>query len=211
MQTAPFWVFDLDGTLVDSCPAYFQTLRNLFDSYKVQYNDQDILRSLTMHSSKYLPLYIPTQHLQMAQVELQMQSEKNSAKVQAYEGIHSSLATLQKNGARMAVWTGRDLVSALMILKNTGLESYFDLCVSGTCVVNHKPHPEGLHRIIEYWNCKPESVVMVGDHDVDMVGAKETNVYSVRVSWGDAQPTECKLANKRFYKTSEFSNWLGVL
>jgi HAD superfamily hydrolase (TIGR01549 family) len=205
------WIFDLDGTLVDSFSGYFDTLRGLFTRFNKPYTEEDIWKSLTMHSSKYLPLYFDNTQTAYAAREIQESSEARSHEVKAFEGIEEALLHLRGLGVKMAIWTGRDRASAMMILQNTGLNRFFDHCVGGTCVVHHKPHPEGLLSIINKWGCDKSSVVMVGDHDVDMVGARDENIFSVRVSWAHPTPPNCQLAHQHFHQVRDFRNWLAEL
>jgi phosphoglycolate phosphatase/pyrophosphatase PpaX len=208
MKSLKNWVFDLDGTLVDSFGPYFQSLREIFTRYDVPFTEYDIKKSLTMHTTKYLPLYLSQEQIQIAIPELLNASQRDSHHIKPFEGVIQSLDHLKSIGTRMAIWTGRDLKSAQMILENTKLASYFDECVSGTCVTNHKPHPEGLLRIVKNWNCTPNEVVMVGDHDVDMQGAKATQSYAVRVSWAVDEIPNCDIAHKHFATPSDFESWL---
>ncbi len=210
MQSSKYWVFDLDGTLVDSISHYFNTLRGLFTHFNVPFTEKDLQKSLTMNSRHYLSHYLVPEQIEYAVKEVQRQSEDDSKHIQTFAGVKNLLDHLKTQGAKLAVWTGRDLTSASMILKHTELHSYFDLCVGGTCVANHKPHPEGLHRIIKHWDCDPKSVVMVGDHDVDMLGSKESNTYAIRVSWNQATPPNCNISDLHFRNVEQFEKWLRL-
>ncbi|MCB0393903.1 MAG: HAD family hydrolase [Bdellovibrionales bacterium] len=208
MKNIKHWVFDLDGTLVDSFSGYFETLEDIFNKFEVPYEKKDIVRALTMHSREYLSLYFDEKQSEYAIQEILRRSAENSAHTNAFEGLEKSLQHLKAQGARLAVWTGRDLNSAELVLKKTNLDHYFDYCVSGTCVENHKPHPEGLIRILNDWNCDSESVLMVGDHEVDMIGSDAAGISGIRVSWATEDSPKCDRAKLQFFEVKPFVNWV---
>jgi pyrophosphatase PpaX len=211
MQLAQHWIFDLDGTLVDSVESYFDTLRHIFGLYKIPHTDADIERGLTMHSSLFLPQYFNEAQCMEASRAIQARSEEGSTKIHAYPGIENVLKHLKNRGARLAVWTGRDSKSAKMILKNTQLTDYFDLCIGGSDVTEHKPHPQGIFKIMEHWKRENEPVVMVGDHEVDMRGALDSGIFGVRVTWSAQNHKPCDLSHKEFPSVSGFHSWIQEL
>ncbi len=83
----------------------------------------------------------------------------------------------------MSVWTGRDLMSAQKILAHNGIDKYMRLCVGRTCVPNNKPYPDGLLKILKESQQHSDDVVMIGDHEYDMQGAKAAKVKGISVSW----------------------------
>ncbi len=208
MNRSNHWIFDLDGTLVDSVESYFDTLRHLFGLYKIPYTEADIELGLTMHSSSFLPQYFNEAQCMEASRAIQARSEEGSTKIHAYPGVEEILKYLKGRGARLAVWTGRDSRSAKMILKNTKLTDYFDLCIGGSDVTEHKPHPQGIFKILEHWKREKELVVMVGDHEVDMLGARDSKIFGVRAYWSSQKHKPCELSQRQFQSVASFHSWI---
>jgi phosphoglycolate phosphatase len=207
------WVFDLDGTLVDSLTSHFQVLEKIFHRFDADFSSSEHLEVLKVNS-KTLPKYFETK-LGVAAVEpaLVMFKELNTQSfksIRAFPGIEDLLKTLQTQGMKLAVWTARDLEATNEILKHTGLSPYFSICVSGSCVDEGKPHPEGLKKIAAHFECGAESMVMVGDFDSDMLGAQAFGIKAIRVFWHPAvQIKKCEIADWQFHQVSEFRNWLS--
>jgi phosphoglycolate phosphatase-like HAD superfamily hydrolase len=81
--------------------------------------------------------------------------------------------------------------------------------MSGSCVVESKPHPEGLQKIANHFDCEPESMVMVGDFDSDMLGAQAFGIKAIRVLWHNAVPVKkCEIANWQFHRVTDMQTWI---
>jgi len=53
------------------------------------------------------------------------------------------------------------------VLELNGLSHYFDIVVSSLDVKNPKPHPEPVHKILDFFGIEPRECVYVGDSEVD--------------------------------------------
>ncbi|PIS10088.1 MAG: hypothetical protein COT73_11245, partial [Bdellovibrio sp. CG10_big_fil_rev_8_21_14_0_10_47_8] len=169
------WIFDLDGTLADSLTIHFQVLQRIFSGFGLDFSkedQQDILRISSRDFPKYLETKLGTQDGSQAYQLYQKFNQETLKDVQCFPGIVDLLQTLKTQGAQLAIWTARDFEATQEILKHTGLGIHFSICVTGSCVSQGKPNPEGLVKIADHFGCEPESMVMVGDFDSDMLGAK---------------------------------------
>lgn len=210
-----YWVFDLDGTLVDSLSAHFGVFRNVFGHFGLNFTEENEREVLSV-SAKTLPHYFESK-LGLARAPLALSlfedlTERSLSRVRAFDGIEDLLRLLKVNGAILSIWTARDLRATQKILHHSGLKNYFSICVSGSCTQQSKPHPEGLVRISEYFSSDRDSMIMIGDFDSDMLGAKSFGIKSVRASWQDAVPfKKCEMAHQQFTQVQEFKNWcLGL-
>lgn len=207
-----YWVFDLDGTLVDSLTIHFRVLKEVFAKFECNFSDQDE-REVLHVSARTLPDYF-IRHFGANNLaeSLKMYTElthQSLNQIQPFQGIESVLQTLKKYGYQLAVWTARDLEATKRILQNTGLHSYFSVCVSGTCTELAKPHPSGLEKIATHFDAEPSRMVMIGDFDSDMLGAQAFGAKSIRVLWHPTvEKKRCPLASWQFEKVSDFHSWI---
>jgi HAD superfamily hydrolase (TIGR01509 family) len=65
------------------------------------------------------------------------------------------------------------------VLESNGLSEFFDIVVSSLDVKNPKPHPEAIHKILNYFQVSPEQVLYVGDSLVDWQTARAAEVTLV--------------------------------
>jgi HAD superfamily hydrolase (TIGR01509 family) len=76
---------------------------------------------------------------------------------------------------RTAIATNRGK-SLPLVLRNLGLEEFFDLTVSAYDVTRPKPHPECLEKILTYFRLEPEAALYVGDAALDQEVAEAAGV-----------------------------------
>lgn len=204
------WVFDLDGTLVDSFAPYFKILDELFSAQGKEFHPDLRLPAISERIPAFLEKHLGKAHAPKAIEKIRTQSNQDALRIRMFEGVADCLQHLaEERNARIAIWTSRDRESAELILEATGLRSRAEVFVSGTCTTEHKPHPEGLLRIIDAFGCDPSTVTMVGDHEYDVLAAKKAGARAIRASWHSYWSVEpCTQADFQFHQISAFSEWL---
>ena len=63
-------------------------------------------------------------------------------------------------------------------LEHTGLAKFFSISVAGDEIIKHKPDPEGFNKILEIGKFNPENVLVLGDAQNDILGAKASGISS---------------------------------
>lgn len=184
------WVFDLDGTLIDTFPFYLKTVREILGAYDSQLLDEEVAVCIGMPAEKFFLQKLGPDVLPEVLTRIRVRGEADAKKIKKFPGIEELLLILQARGTNMVIWTSRDLATAKLVLAYTGLESFFSLVISGSCVDQHKPDPEGLHKAAAHFGCDVEKCVVVGDHDFDMLGAKAASAYRIRANSHNLQAKE---------------------
>jgi HAD superfamily hydrolase (TIGR01509 family) len=82
---------------------------------------------------------------------------------------------LLKGNASLAICTNR-ANSMDKIIDDFGLSGYFECVMTASQVVNPKPHPEPLLKVLEHFGAAPEEALFIGDGEVDMLAAKGAGV-----------------------------------
>lgn len=204
------WVFDLDGTLVDSFAHYFASLDDIFRQHGSRFTAEMRHELITEPLVGVFAKHLGAAAVEPAMALLQTRSNADAAIIQPFTGIPDALANLEKRGTRMAVWTNRDLTSARIILERSGLGRYMETMVSGECV-RRKPHADGLHRLAGHFGCTPAEITMVGDHDHDVFVAKDHGARAVRASWHGYWPhAGCPRADHQFHSVEDFAAWVSA-
>lgn len=206
------WVFDLDGTLVDSHHVYFNSLREVFGSFGADFSVEDekeVLRISGKEREIYLARKVGRNAVQPAMNMFMARLQDDLKLVRPFAGVVSLLESLAAKGTQLAVWTARDLYSAKLVLEETGLGKYFSSIVSSNCISQCKPAPEGLMEIASRFQCDSKSLTMVGDHDNDIMAAKACGAKAIRVFWHDPKSAyECKLADWQFSEVATLAQWI---
>jgi HAD superfamily hydrolase (TIGR01509 family) len=206
-----YWVFDLDGTLVDSLTTHFNVLERVFIQFGLPFGPHEQQEIIKL-SAKTLPIYFEskfTENSESALLLFRKLTAESVQSIQVFSGIENILKKLQSKNVGLALWTAREMETASEILNVTGLGQYFSMCVSGSCVAKGKPDPEGLQRIANHFSCQPSDMVVVGDFESDMLGAKAFGSMGIRVFWHSAIPImTCTIADHQFSQVDELMEWI---
>jgi len=90
------------------------------------------------------------------------------------DGFVEALDQLKGNTS-LAICTNR-ATSMEMIIEDFGLSGYFECVMTASQVVNPKPHPEPLLKVLDHFGIAPAEALFIGDGEVDMQSAKAAGV-----------------------------------
>ena len=99
-------------------------------------------------------------------------------------GVADCLDALRDRGLPMAVCTNKDQVIARKIVRALGIEPYVTVTVGRQPDIPKKPDPAMLILAAAQIGCAVDSIVMVGDSDVDAATARAADARSVIVRNG---------------------------
>lgn len=201
-----YWIFDLDGTLVDSFGNYFSVVEKLINKTM---STEERKVCVSLHSTDLFNLHLSPEKAKEALNELRKLGPSDWGNVSKFSAVDNLLQHLKSKGCHISIFTSRDLMSAKVTLEKTGLDKYVDHLISGDCVSEKKPSPEGLHKLQKLYNCNYDEMVMIGDHDCDVQAGTSVGVFSVRASWHPHWEHEtCDVANKQFHTDDQFLTWV---
>lgn len=109
--------------------------------------------------------------------------------VKAYPGIKALIAFLKAKGFKLAIVSNKVSEAIIYGLVLNGMEKDFDLIIGAEKMSSPKPHPDGVHQILNYF--KVNKALLVGDTKFDIEsGFNATNetflVKTVGVTWCQA-------------------------
>ena len=206
-------VFDLDGTLVNSNGQVLKAFGHALEPFGVKVSGEllEKVRSRSQHD-----LFEGLIHDKDTPEALRRLSEfamSAANQVELFVGLRETVEHLRAQGVPMAVWTGRDALTAQEILQNLNLSSYFKKIVAGCHVKKNKPHPEGLMSLVGHFGLLADEVLMIGDHAHDILGAKGAGCRSALACWGreDGKGQENLGADHTFMTPDELHRFVKLL
>ena len=110
----------------------------------------------------------------------------------AYDGIAEALrqvATFDGHPRRMAVLTNKPVRASRDILAGLGLSKHFFQTYGGNSFETKKPDPLGAQTLMQEAGAEPHETVMVGDSEVDILTARNADLWSIGVTYGFAPQT----------------------
>jgi len=125
--------------------------------------------------------------------------EKGLFENEVYPGAEEMLAALKADGRKLAVATSKPEEFAIKILKHFHLDGYFDVIAGATMDSSRSKKADVIAYCLETLGVSDLStVVMVGDREHDIIGAKTVGVDSIGVLVGYGSREELETAGATY-------------
>lgn len=206
------YVFDLDGTLVDTRLDIARALQKaLGEAGFPQPGLEDVTKAIGGGARKALLRLTglkdeeldPKLQENFEAIYEQMCSDNTSV----YPGAEELLRRLKARGAKLAVVTMKIRTATHRILKHHGLFDLFDAVLSFDDIEKRKPNPDSLFMLQKRFGVPLEQILMVGDSMTDLEYAKAAGVDACAVTHGYGVLEDMKAAGPR-YMISGFAEML---
>ena len=180
MQKTAF-IWDLDGTLLDSYEAILSGIEETFAQFSIPYDKEKVREFILKYSVQDLLVQVSEERKLDAevlnQVRAQSLSEKN-AQVVLMPGAREVLAWADKAGIQQFVYTHKG-DNAFTILRDLGLESYFTEILTSQSGFERKPSPEAATYLLDKYQLDPEKTYYIGDRTLDVEFAQNSGIQSI--------------------------------
>lgn len=185
----PVYVFDVDGTLVDSaddiCGAVLDVLKGTPCRAVRQ---SDLTRYIGIHLldmfQDLIPDSTPEQYDELIREYRRIYPLREHRSTRLYPGVKEALAALP---GRKTTATTKATSTARIVLEKFSLLGHFDH-VQGTDGFPHKPAPDVIFASLQGLGASPEDCLFVGDSPADMEAGRRAGVKicAARYGYGDA-------------------------
>lgn len=189
MQKTAF-IWDLDGTLLDSYEAILAGIEETYRRFSLPYNKKEVRAFILKYSVQDLLEQVAKERgLDVGllnQVRARSLSEKN-AQVVLMSGAREVLAWADQRGIQQFVYTHKG-ENAFTILRALGLDSYFTEILTSQSGFARKPSPEAATYLINKYHLNPDRTYYIGDRTLDIEFAKNSGIQSINYL---ASPATC--------------------
>jgi phosphoglycolate phosphatase len=182
------YVFDLDGTLVDSLPDIAAALNAALADDGLPTLDPRVVRELVGEGVQRLAekalatLSAPLDRSgALAAAVVRRYAEHPCVATRLYDGIDSTVAALRARGHRLACLTNKPGGVARSLLAALGLEQTFDAVIGDGDGFPRKPAPDAIESLRARFG---RSALMVGDGLPDQAVARAAGIPSAAALWG---------------------------
>ena len=180
MQKTAF-IWDLDGTLLDSYEAILSGIEETFAQFSIPYDKEQVREFILKYSVQDLLVQVAEERKldveMLNQVRAQSLAEKN-AQVVLMPGARDVLAWAEESGIQQFVYTHKG-DNALTILRDLGLESYFTEILTSQSGFARKPSPEAANYLIDKYQLNPDNTYYIGDRTLDVEFAQNSGIQSL--------------------------------
>lgn len=174
------FLFDFDGTTLDSDQMIVVTFKQLYDLYKN--GEQAPLEHVLTFSGppirETLKQEFPNMDQNFMFDEFVKYSTVNYDKfVKPFPYVKEMLLAFKKHNIKYGLITSKARKATDYALKLTGLDKLFDFTVCADEVNKTKPDPEGIFLAMKHFNTlNKEEVIYIGDNMYDYLTAKNAGV-----------------------------------
>ena len=175
------FIWDLDGTLLDSYEAILAGLEETFSQFKIPYNKERVRSYILKYSVQDLLQEVAEERnldlTELNQARAQSLAEKN-AQVVLMPGAREVLAWTYKAGIQQFVYTHKG-ENAFAILGDLDLLQYFTEILTNQSGFARKPNPEAAVYLLEKYDLDPEETYYIGDRTLDIEFAQNSGIQSI--------------------------------
>ncbi len=187
-------MIDLDGTLIDTAPDIAASANAMLGELGMPTHDLALVATWIGNGVSRLVKRTliggfdgepdPALYEKGCPIFLEAYAEYVSNESRPYPGVVEGLEALKQAGFSLACITNKAEAFTLPLLKDLGLDKYFELVISGDSLTERKPHPLPLHHACEFFGITPKQGVLIGDSVNDLQAARAAGMPVILVPYG---------------------------
>ena len=193
IQNKKLFIFDLDGTLVDTAPDFKNSINYMLHELNesevsleeirnwVGYGARELIRRTVV--DKNIP-HDEQKIEEMLKIFLLHYTHNIDDDSVLFNNVRNVLEFLKDNGIKLAVCTNKMERLSNILLEKLNVLHMFDYLVGGDSLRKSKPDPFPLLNICEKLNTEISDSIMIGDSVTDLNAGKGAGMPVVLVSYG---------------------------
>lgn len=183
------FLFDIDGTLIDSNDAHAKAWDQTFRENGIEVPFAEIRASIGMGGDHLLPKLASVEKdssigKQMEQRRGEIFRETYLPTLNSFSKSRELLQTLRAKAYVVGVATSASAKDLKSLLKQTGLEDSFDTKTNSSDVRRSKPEPDVIEAALEKIAVDSRRTAMVGDTPYDIEAATRAGVRTIGLTCG---------------------------
>jgi phosphoglycolate phosphatase len=194
----PTVLFDLDGTLTDPFVGIARSVRYAFEQLGYPDLSDEVLRGWIGPSLRGSFAAALGDDGALAERAVELYRERYGPigifENQVYPGIPALLADLSAAGCRVCLATSKPLLFAQRILEHFKLAQHFHVIGGASLDVSRESKAAVIASVIDQLEPRADPIVMVGDREHDVFGARAHNLPTIGVTYGYGSPQELAAA-----------------
>ena len=184
------YLFDLDGTLINTRKLNLQCLKFTMDSFiGLSVNPEELKKQLGRPLRRQIRHFLG--HLEQIDYDVVMQTyvdyqlEIRNDYLTLYDGVFDVLQSLKNDGCRLAVVTSRSAPTAHLYLDELKIRPFFASVVTPEDTATAKPHPEPALKALARVGADRDNSLFVGDTCYDILCGRDAGLDTCLIRWPD--------------------------
>jgi pyrophosphatase PpaX len=185
MPAYPVWLFDFDGTLVDTHRVILDCYRHaalevLGEELPAEVVEANLSRTLREASAAVAG----DRAEDFFDVYVEHSLALHADEVDTFDGVTEMLMRLRDDGCRLGIVTSKLRSTVELVLDTISYGPAFEVVVTVDDTELHKPEPDPILLALERLNVGPDAAIYVGDSPYDIQAARAAGVASGAALWG---------------------------
>lgn len=182
-------IFDMDGTILDTLTDIYNAINHSLETYGLPLRTKEEVRMFVGNGLRKLVERAVPDNTDDSKIELVLAEllsyygEHSSDTTAPYDGINDAISSLKKRGIVTAVVSNK-ADFAVQSLAKQFFDGLFDYAIGEHEGYRPKPTPDMVDEILRRSKISREDAVYIGDSDVDLQTAANSNMDCVAVTWG---------------------------
>lgn len=184
-------IFDLDGTLLNTLDDLTDSTNFMLEKFNYPKRTKEEIRNFVGNGvAKLIERAIPygknnSDFENCVKTFKEIYSQNMYNKTAPYDGVIDMLNILKNNNYKISVVSNKFDMAVKELCKKYFLNLIdFSSGENEAAGIRKKPAPDTVLKVLEYFNLKNEDAIYVGDSEVDIQTAKNSNMPCISVSWG---------------------------
>ncbi len=195
--------FDLDGTITDPGIGITNSVAHALAKWNIHVEDRTTLYRFIgpplIDSFQQFYGFSREDSIRSVEYYREYYRDRGIYENEVYPGIEDMLAALKRAGKKVVLATSKPEEFARMILEHFHIDGYFDFVAGATMEETRTKKTEVIAYALEQCGIRDvSSVVMVGDRDYDILGAKAFGMDSIGVLFGYGSREELNRAGATY-------------
>ncbi|MBO7614718.1 MAG: HAD family hydrolase [Bacilli bacterium] len=182
MKDYKLYIFDLDGTTVDSTECFKECYRSAFEACNVKFDETYNINYVVLNVEEVYNQIKDLSDVADSQQKFYTAFVKNISPTftkygKFYDDVKDVFETLKNKHALVTIFTNRVSKEIKGILKvNPKIKAYANSYVGADMVKNPKPAPDGIIKILDKYEIEKEDAIFIGDGKGDYESANAAGI-----------------------------------
>ena len=178
-------LFDLDGTLINSLPAYIVSFQqNIREVTGRDVSADELAAHISIPTPRILEHYAAPEQIPGMVARHNEWMRQNASRIKFYPGVPEALRSLRAAGLKLGVVTSQIEGELATTRAALGIDDLIHVWIHSDLVAHPKPAPDPVLLALERLGEAPETAIMVGDSIYDLSAGKAAGVRTAAVTWG---------------------------
>ena len=182
-------IFDMDGTVLNTLDDLTDSVNYVFSKFGLPARSRDEYRQFFGNGIGYAMKCAAPEGTPGSLIEEMIPVFKEYYDIHCldktgpYDGIIDLMKELRNSGCKMAIVSNK-IDSAVKELNERFFSEYVPVAIGERPGVNRKPAPDTVFTALAELGSSTDEAVYIGDSEVDLMTAKNSNLPCIAVLWG---------------------------